>query len=180
MNKCWKRLTEAEKDYYVQGMNPDSYTLQYSRIYCGFNAVFATRPYVILPYSEIAWIYYEHTRAEDSDEVVGLNIRCRNGKKFQIEGDDAELKVYAESYIPENFPDILVGRSEENQEKIYQICPKIKNRNKIALISVGVILGLMSVLGVISTIARGEPSESAYVIILLVPGIFALWKGIKY
>lgn len=126
LNKCWKGLTEAEKDYYVQGMNPDRYTLQYSCIYCGFNAIFATRPYVILPYSEIAWIYYEHTRAEDSDEVVGLNIRCRNGKKFQIEGDDAELKVYAESYIPENFPDILVGRSKENREKYYQVLRKTK------------------------------------------------------
>lgn len=55
----------------------------------GGERLLCTRPYVILPYSEIAWIYYEYTRAEDSDEVVGLNIRCRNGKRFQIEGDDA-------------------------------------------------------------------------------------------
>lgn len=103
---------------------PANPTLPKSKIYCGSKAFFSKKPFTVIPYSEIAWVYMQVNKAYGITVAKQVHIYCRNGKHFILRADVEEIKWLLENCLLKFNPNIIIGYGFE-QKKQYKA---IKNQ----------------------------------------------------
>lgn len=105
-------------------------TLPKSKIYCGKYALCSKKPVLVIPYSEIAWVYVNVQKLYGvvtvSKTVV---IACRNGRRFSLKADMDEFQWLLQTYLLKVNPNIIVGFGRDQQKAFKQVCKDYK-KNK--------------------------------------------------
>ncbi len=101
-------------------------TFEFSKLYCGSKAFFSKQNCLVIPYSEIAWVYV--TR-----EVIGfvptaqhINIACADGKRFVLLATTKDITALVQNYVSKVSDKVIIGYGHE-QQKQYN---KIKRNHK--------------------------------------------------
>lgn len=109
----------------IENINLCECNLPKSKIFLGENIFFSKSSNVILPYSEIVWVYIKQTKAFGiatvDEEVI---LMCRDGKEFRIRAERNELEILL-SIINKHSSDLILGYGDE-QMKQYQIIRQFK------------------------------------------------------
>lgn len=136
------------------------------------DAVVTSTPLVIVPYSQIVWIYIDDKYYRRG---VTLVICCKDGKRFRIEEDPYKwLKK-----IAEEVPGVLVGI--EYRQHYFQKCPNALKKHRAKKIFWGVILLLWSAFLVFQAVLNQKLGFQLIVILpSLIGGIYLLWQAKKY
>ena len=84
-------------------------------MYCGQTALLSKKPWVIIPYSEISWVYVP------LDEAISLTLHVlvytRDNKCFHLSYHPDEFKWLLENYILKHAPDVLLGPRGKEEHK---------------------------------------------------------------
>ena len=94
-----------------------------SNIYCGKAAFFCKKPYTIIPYSEIAWVYIQKTITRGYggySEQKSLVIRTKSKRKFNLLIDMDEFPAFFQLCILPNTSDLIVGYGHEQKLKYFK------------------------------------------------------------
>ncbi len=96
-------------------------TLPRSKIYCGSRALFCKKPYALLPYSLIAWVYLYERRVNGILVERALIVYTVDGKKHTLKPHKHEAGWLVENCICLNSPNVLLGYNAEQKAKYKQI-----------------------------------------------------------
>lgn len=115
--RCMKQLEKSGCTDVYKDISLETPTLPKSKIYCGHKAFFSKKPFLIIPYSHVAWVY----QTKRSTTLIGIpvvsvtetNICCKDGKKYAIRTNEEELIWFLENYIKKINPDVIVGYTPE-------------------------------------------------------------------
>jgi len=141
--------------------------------------VICASPFVVIPYSQIAWVHLDPCYPDDSDAPLyyTLTVHCKDGKKFLIEA--GAQAIYQE--IIAKVPGVITGNGSAQKKQFYQNNPIAKNRRNRAKCIWGIVLLLimagLSVLGILNQ--HIEPMGFVVLGALLIGGIALLWQGLK-
>ena len=114
----------------IDEINVDRATLPRSAIYCGPRAFYSDISNVILPYSEIVWIYgYEH-RTCFIQRKIYYAVHTRDGKKFKLDIHRAEVEWLVFHCIYFHSRDIKVGFSLDKKAEYEKTYMKKASRKK--------------------------------------------------
>lgn len=119
--RCMKWLTEKNYLGIYNDINLEKPTLPKSKVYCGSKALFFKKSSTIIPYSEIAWVYYYQASAYGIPVVKYMYIFTRDGKKFPVKTNVVEFQWLLDNYLLKLYPDIMVGYSPEIQKRYKEL-----------------------------------------------------------
>ena len=113
--QCMKWLDARRLEDTAYDIDPNVITLPVSRMYCGQTALLSKKPWVIIPYSEISWVYVP------LDEAISLTLHVlvytRDNKCFRLSYHPDEFKWLLENYILKHAPDVLLGPRGKEEHK---------------------------------------------------------------
>lgn len=128
-------------------------TLPRSKIYCGQRALFSKKPYAIIPYSEIAWVYLYERRTNGILVEKAFILYTKDGKKFTLNAHEDEFKWLLENYIIPNSPNVVIGYGAKQKAQYKQLNPewakagkKVKKIWGIVLMSLGIIFMILLII----------------------------------
>ncbi len=98
-------------------------TLPKSKIYCGAQAFFTKKSRVIIPYAEVAWVYYHSSSVNRISVRECFEVFCRDGQHFVLNADKNELQWLLVNVISKFSPNLIVGYGRQQQ----QMYNRIKN-----------------------------------------------------
>ena len=107
---------------------PANPTLPKSKIYCGSKAFFSKKPFTVIPYSEIAWVYMQVNKAYGITVAKQVHIYCRNGKHFILRADVEEIKWLLENCLLKFNPNIIIGYGFEQKKQYKAVKNTYKNQ----------------------------------------------------
>lgn len=99
-------------------------TLPKSLIFCGKKAIYSEKPFVIIPYSEIAWIYVSENSAYGIAVRKDINICMRDGKHFMLRANITEFQWLLSNYRQIFPPYTLIGYGDEQKRAYSEIIKK--------------------------------------------------------
>lgn len=140
-------------------------------------AVISLKPCVVVPFSQIAWIFLDPFYGEDSEPIYHvLNIYCKDGSVFKIENNSTGWYELLISELPE----IMSGISPEKRKLYLQTNPTAcDKRNRVKTIWGIVLLIVMLSLGSLSLFVTKsiEPMGVVLLVALLIGGIVLIRQG---
>lgn len=120
-------------------------TLPRSQIYCGRKAFFCRKPWVILPYAEIAWGYVREQYGAFGIVAKSVIVYTKDGRSFSLDSNEDEFRWLLENYIVKHSPEVLWGSGQK--ENYLQLNPlaaqagkKVKRIWGIVFMCIGVLL----------------------------------------
>lgn len=131
---CFYPMMKSVKGFQASGFEkmvddiPTNPTLPKSRIYCGSTAFLSKKPFVIVPYSEIAWVYMQVNKAYGITVEKQVHIYCKSGKHFILRADVEELKWLLETCISKFNQNIIVGYGAEQERQYKAVRNAYKNQ----------------------------------------------------
>lgn len=107
---------------------PVNPTLPKSKIYCGSKAFLSKKPFAVIPYSEIAWVYMQVNKAYGITVAKQVHICCRNGNHFVLRADVDEFKLMLASCLSNFNQDIIIGYGYEQKKRYKAVKDAYKNQ----------------------------------------------------
>lgn len=101
-------------------------TLPRSGIYCGENALFSKKSKLIMPYSEMAWLYLYRQNLNGINIENSIIINTTDGKCFHLYHKGNEFNWLMVNYIMSKKPDVIVGFGSEQKKRYLEISKKKK------------------------------------------------------
>ncbi len=86
------------------------------KIYAGADAFFSKREMLILPYSEIAWVYMHKESINGFCINNCVIFRAKDGGKYSISNKNGEMLELLR-YIVKGSPDVMIGYTTEQKRK---------------------------------------------------------------
>ena len=115
----------------IDDVYPEEPTLPKSKIYCGNRAMIVKKPYCILAYHDIAWIYMKVTKAYGIVTVdKSICICTRSGKTIETKANSDEIKWLIPNVIIPRNPSVIVGFGAEQMKRYKQVKAQYKNSLK--------------------------------------------------
>ncbi len=108
---------------------PITPTLPNSKIHCGSQVLFSNKPFSVIPYSEMAWIYMSENKAYGITLSKQIHVFCRNGNHFILRANIDEFKWLLENYIYRFNANIIIGYGFE-QKRQYKNVKAIYRRER--------------------------------------------------
>lgn len=108
----------------------EQHILPKSKIYYGKKALYSKKPFTVMPYSEIAWVYGKVTKTYGITTAKTIQVRTKSGKEFTFEATTQEFDWLLQNCILKANPHILVGFSSENQKAYNQFLKDYNKKNK--------------------------------------------------
>ncbi len=127
----------------------ESLMLPRSKIYYGQKALFSKKSHVIIPYSEIAWVYVVETTTSFyivlTYTTEQVKVYTKDGREFFLKCDIDEFKRLLANCIIPNCPNVVIGYGKEQKARYKQLNPQAVEKEKkirriwgIVLMSIGV------------------------------------------
>lgn len=91
-----------------------------------FESVLFKKPFTVVPYSEIAWVYMQVNKAYGITVAKQVHIYCRNGKHFILRADVEEIKWLLGSCLLKFNQNIIIGYGFEQKSSIKKLKRLIK------------------------------------------------------
>lgn len=89
-------------------------TMPETKIHCGSHAFFIKKPRVVIPYSQVVWIYKYAKKVGGFTVEEEYHLLCRNGEKFAYKAKDHEIQWLVERHIAVESRDMLLGYTAQN------------------------------------------------------------------
>ena len=134
-------------------------TLPRSKIYCGQRALFCKKPYAIIPYAEIAWVYLYERRSYGIVVEKAVIVYTKDGKKFALNANTDEFQWLLQNYIVKNSPNIIIGYGAEQKARYKQLNPQAANAGKKVKRIWGIVLMCFGAILLISLIINFQNAE---------------------
>lgn len=128
--KCAKWFRDTDSEHVFDDIPPNP-TLPKSRAYCGSKCIVFKKPFVVIPYYEIAWVYIQVTKAYGITMSKQVHIYCLSGAHFFIKADASEVEWLLENYLLRLNPNIILGYGYE-QKRQYRELKKNYNNQIVA------------------------------------------------
>lgn len=100
-----------------------------SKIRCGHMGLMHTKSMVMVPYSEIAWIYQHVTKAYGITTGRQIMICCQDGKSFAFPSVEAELTDILQKHILQANSRIIIGFDAQRQKAYRTIVKNYKSQH---------------------------------------------------
>lgn len=107
---------------------PINPTLQKSKIHYGSKAFFSKKPFTIIPYSEIAWVYMQVNKAYGITVAKQVHVYYKNGKHFILRADVEELKWLLVNCLLKFNQNIIIGYGFEQKKQYKAVKNTYKNQ----------------------------------------------------
>lgn len=107
----------------------EQHILPKSKIYYGKKGLYSKKPFSVMPYTEIAWVYGKVTKTYGITTAKTIQVRTKSGKEFTFEATTQEFDWLLQNCILKANPHVLVGFTPENQ-KTYNQFLKDQKKNK--------------------------------------------------
>ena len=156
---CIKWLEKKGLEQTADSIALDEPDLLRSKIYCGNKAFFSDKSRLILPYSEIAWVYIYQKNVYGITAYKLVIVYTKDGRKFTVQADVEEFKWLLEKYIFPNNMGLVVGYGTEQRKVYWQRNPKANNvaqRNKIIWGVVLMCLGVAALVIILINLHKGD------------------------
>lgn len=131
-----KRLQQMGLENIADDIDPKTPTLPRSKLFCGQRAFFCKKPYVIIPYAQVAWVYLYERKAYGVITVEkAVILFTKDGHKYTLRADTNEFKWLLENYIILHAPQIVLGYGARQKKLYKQRNPEAvqaSNRKKVA------------------------------------------------
>ena len=121
--KCAKWFRDTDSEHVFDDIPPNP-TLPKSRAYCGSKCIVFKKPFVVIPYYEIAWVYIQVDKAYGITISKQVHIYCLSGAHFFIKADASEVEWLLQNYLLRLNPNIILGCGYE-QKRQYRELKKI-------------------------------------------------------
>jgi hypothetical protein len=129
--KLYSDVGIDERERLVEGINTELPSLRHSNLYLGNNAVYNGEG-ILIPYSEVAWIYKKITNYRVSFlpfATTELVICSKNGKRiYSPIKNDEEIAYLLQGHILPASADVLIGYGDEQQATYKQIVKENKKK----------------------------------------------------
>lgn len=119
-----KRMGDNDVDSLTYDIDTTKPTLPRSKIYCGQRALFSKKPWVILPYKEIAWVHVFEQKMYGMTVQKSVYVYTRSKKRYVLSANIDEFKWLLENYIIKNAPDVIIGYGSAQKERYKQMTKK--------------------------------------------------------
>jgi len=118
-NYNWFLKISNDADRVVDSINIDkSNYSEVNQIYLGGRGLFYNYAFLLIPYSEIAWVYLQGGKVKYSNVAsISTGIGMKNGKQFTLRCNGEQLMIVMQKY----FPDVLLGYTKENAKRYKEI-----------------------------------------------------------
>ena len=124
-NYKWFLTLSDSPSVILDGFQFDEDGLSQDRqIYLGSRGLFYCRLFLILPYTEFAWVYLKETRAKNSITLQEMIVYTKNGKKFNLPCSSELMTFILTHFVCVQAPDVIVGYTEENKKKYFESIAK--------------------------------------------------------
>lgn len=123
----------------------DAPALPRSGIFCGNRAMFSKKSSVIIPYSDVAWVYFYKRYVGFVAAEKAVIVHCKDGKKLGFAAREDEFLWLVKNCITKVCPGVIIGYGTEQKRRYYRECPQAtskRNRKKIGWGIVLIVLGL--------------------------------------
>lgn len=174
-----KRLAECGGENIADDISLDLPTLPRTQIYCGKRAFYCQKTGVLLPYSEIAWVYKYEKRTNGFVTERAVILRTKDGKSFRLPQLDDEINWLLSNYIIPNSPDLIIGYGAEQKRRYVQLNPDpVMAANKLKRIWGAVLVALGAVLTVVAVVNGTLVSDGGIIILgFIIGGITLIVLG---
>lgn len=99
-----------------------------SGIYCGDNALFASKEKLFIPYDDFAWTYYMKINLYHLFNAHRAVICFKNAKAIEIKCTREELAYIINKHVIPRSPEVLVGYNKENIKEYRRRCKEWKKQ----------------------------------------------------
>lgn len=118
LKRALKSIAEMGMDH--SDIDPEAYSLPHCKISCGSQGFYCKKPFALIPYDQILWIYLHRQSINGIPAGTSLKLRTREGKEYTLPHRDSESKLLLEKYILPHAPDIILGYGAE-QKHLYEL-----------------------------------------------------------
>ena len=101
-----------------------------SELYCGRRAFATKKPYAVIPYEEIAWVYFQENRFYGITMSKSVNFCLRDGTEFSRVLDTEEFMWLLNNMIAPCSPELLVGYGPEQKLKYNSLRAEYKKNKR--------------------------------------------------
>ena len=165
--KSLKWLKEKGIEDIANDIDPKTPIAPKSKIYCGEKALFSKEPWVIIPYSEIAWTYMYERRTNGILVERSMIIHTKENVKDAFKADEVIFKFLLISHIIKNSPDVIVGYGAEQKAAYGKICPEYIEKPKRIKRIAGIALMCLGAVMLVAAIINFNPENIAAISIIL-------------
>ncbi len=125
--KCNKWLCNIESENIFDDV-PSVPTLPKSKAYCGSKCIVFKKPFVAIPYYEIAWAYIQVNKTYGITMSKQVHIYCLSGAHFMISADVSEFEWLLENYLLRLNPNIVLGYGYKQKREYRELKKNYKNQ----------------------------------------------------
>jgi len=111
--KCMKFLKQDGIERFLDDIDLQRPISPKAKIYCGKNAFFCKGTYLVVPYSQVAWIY----SSEGSTEAYVFCLK--NSMKVEVKISQSDLRNLINIYISDKNPELLFGETRHNNREYH-------------------------------------------------------------
>ena len=165
--KTLKTLREKGLEDVVNDIDLEKPIFPKSKIFCGEKALFSKEPWVIIPYSEIAWTYMYERRTNGILVERSMIIHTKENVKYAFKADEVIFKFLLISHIIKNSPDVIVGYGAEQKAAYGKICPEYIEKPKRIKRIAGIALMFLGAVMLVAAIINFNPENIAPISIIL-------------
>lgn len=125
--KCAKWFRDTDSEHVFDDV-PSVPTLPKSKAYCGSKCIVFKKPFVVIPYYEIAWVYIQVDKAYGITMSKQVHIYCLYGAHFFIKADVSEVEWLLENYLLRLNPNIILGYGYKQKRQYRELKKNYKNQ----------------------------------------------------
>ena len=125
--KCSKWFPDMNSERTFDDV-PSVPTLPKSKAYCGSKCIVFKKPFVAIPYYEIAWTYIQVNKTYGITMSKQVHIFCVSGAHFMISADVNEFEWLLENYLLRLNPNIILGYGYEQKRQYRELKKNYKNQ----------------------------------------------------
>lgn len=125
--KCAKWFRDTDSEHVFDDV-PSVPTLPKSKAYCGSKCIVFKKPFVAIPYYEIAWTYIQVNKTYGITMSKQVHIYCLSGAHFMISADVSEFEWLLENYLLRLNPNIILGYDYKQKREYRELRKNYKNQ----------------------------------------------------
>ncbi len=152
-------LKQKGIEHIADDINLQQPTLPSSKIYCGQYALFCKKPFIIIPYSEMAWVYLYERKTYGITVEKAIIVHTKTGKRFALKSNVDEFQWLLQNFVAAQSPNIIIGYGKQQKKRYLELNPRAKSSNNKVKTITGIVLmcigGLFSVVGIVNKTVDG-------------------------
>lgn len=130
VNRCsfirnLKWVMRIGKEHTLDDIDLTTPYLKKGKIYIGSQALYSKYNHVMVPYSEVAWVYsYVMTNGYIPIPTYYTVIHTKDHKKFMLQCRIDKLKEVIEGYFIPNNPNLVLGYGKNQKKRYKELNPR--------------------------------------------------------